>query len=148
MHLCQSVIAGYGKPERYLSLVCEFVDYCVTRYGEDVTNKWQFEISKDDPLFLHGGVSFFRLYESVDRSIRVKIQGARVGGGAIFVYDDLSILKGFLSGWKARKLLYDCFQLLQNGYDVLSASERRHQCRGSRACLKMTLWKYRLFCRI
>lgn len=95
--------SGYEEPEPYLSLIREFTDHCVARYGEGETAGWQFEMSKDDRLFLRGGAPFFRMYESVSSIIRERIPEARVGGGAIFVYDDLSILKEFLSGWRSRR---------------------------------------------
>lgn len=53
---------GYEEPEQYLSLIREFADHCVARYGEYETAGWQFEISKDDRLFLHGGASFFQMH--------------------------------------------------------------------------------------
>ena len=115
---------GYEEPEQYLSLIREFADHCVARYGEYETAGWQFEISKDDRLFLHGGASFFQMYESVSLIIRERIPEARVGGGAIFVYDDLSILKEFLSGWKSRRSYPDFLSVWVYPYELVLDDEK------------------------
>ena len=115
---------GYEEPEQYLSLIREFADHCVARYGEYETAGWQFEISKDDRLFLHGGASFFQMYESVSLIIRERVPEARVGGGAIFVYDDLSILKEFLSGWKSRRSYPDFLSVWVYPYELVLDDEK------------------------
>lgn len=115
---------GYEDPDLYQELIREFVLHCVQRYGVEETGRWGFEISKDDRLFLHGGEKFFRLYRAVSRMIKENIPNAKIGGGAIFIYDDLSILKEFLEGWKKRGEIPDFVSVWVYPYELLSDGEK------------------------
>ena len=116
--------SGYEDPAGYRAMIGDFVKHCMERYGKEETERWKFEISKDDRLFLHGGEKFFELYESVSHTIKEQIPQALVGGGAIFVYDDLSILREFLSGWKKRKKLPDFLSIWIYPYELLSDDKK------------------------
>lgn len=116
--------SGYEDPAGYQAMISEFVRHCTERYGKEETERWKFEISKDDRLFLHGGKKFFELYESVRHTIKDMIPGARVGGGAIFIYDNLSILREFLSGWKKRKRLPDFLSIWIYPYELLADDKK------------------------
>lgn len=117
---------GYENIEEYGGLLDEFIRHYINRYGEEVMRWWEFEVPKDDRLFLRGGKEYFKLFEIVYNCVKTHIPSVRVGGGAIFVYDDLEIFEEFVAGWVQRKYIPDFISVWLYPYD-LHEDDMRHK---------------------
>lgn len=122
---------GYDDLEWYTALITEFIRHYRQRYGVEVMERWGFEISKDDRLFLHGGKEFFRLFEEVFRCIKSRVPGAKVGAGSIFLYDELEIFEEFVTGWMKREVKPDFISVWLYPYDLITDGARHKELKVS-----------------
>ena len=109
---------GYGCPKEYIGVLDQFIRHYLKRYGEDTMGMWEFEIPKDDRLFLYGGPEYFKLFESASDCIKSRLPSVKVGGGAIFAYDNLEIFESFVSGWMQRTCMPDFISLWLYPYEL------------------------------
>lgn len=116
--------SGYSNQARYKNLISKFMDHCIQRYGGDVAETWKFEQSKDDRLFLHSEQAFFRLFDVIYQTIKTKLPKAKVGGGAVFIYDQLEIFEEYVEGWSKAEYQPDFFSVWIYPYDIVADGQK------------------------
>lgn len=109
---------GYEDPKEYLEMLDEFIRHYLNRFGIEEIKMWEFEVSKDDRLFLHGSEAYFRLFEMISDCVKSYLPRVKVGGGAILACDDLEIFEEFVSGWIQRKQMPDFISLWLYPYEL------------------------------
>ena len=64
-------------------------------------------------------------FETVYYCIRAFVPKARIGGGAIFVYDNMEIFEAFVSGWSKRSCCPDFISIWIFAYELLKDGMRK-----------------------
>ncbi len=117
---------GFENMDQYARLLGAFLRHCIKRYGVERVERWTFEQGCDVRLQIAGGeLSFLSFFRTAYHTVKQLLPNARIGGGAVFLYDNGSGLEQVLEQWSRFPYKPEFLTIWLTPYDLIEDGQYR-----------------------